>query len=154
MPDGWTGPPTPIDIVDQPELSGLPVQSGADLLVQYHHTAGPFGAFSWWWRFLEGRSDSVGLGEAEDPDVTAWLPFAKTVSLRVGKLSIYEAIEGGRLAGDAGPLMLIAGLLEAPEVVAALHACGPRGVPLANLGLVTNQPEVRHALDALAAETT
>jgi hypothetical protein len=154
MPDGWTGPPTPIDIIDQPELDDLPEQPDADLLIQYRHSAGPFGPMSWWWRFVQGRSDSGDLGEIEEPDVIATLPFAKTVSLRLGNLSIYEAIEGGRLEGDVGPLMLLGGLLEAPEHVAAREACGHRGIPLANLGLVTSQPEVRAALDALAAETT
>jgi hypothetical protein len=153
-PDGWTGPPTPLDIIDCPELLDMPFQPEADLLVQYHHSEGPFGHLSWWWRFVEGRSESAGFGLADDADVAAYLPFANLVALRLGELSIYEGIEGGRLDGDVGPLMLLAGLLEMPEMEAARRACGSRGIPMANLGLVSHQPDVLEGLATLARDTT
>ena len=153
-PDGWAGRPTPVDVADSPELNDLPSQPQANLLVQYHHLQGPFGHMSWWWRFVEGRSDSAGFGVADESDVTAYLPFANVVAIRLGELSIYEGIDGGRIDGDIGPLMLLAGLLESPETQAAQRACGPRGIPLANLGLVSHQPEVHNALTILARNTT
>jgi hypothetical protein len=153
MPDGSTSVPTPVDVAERPELDDLPHQPDATFVVQYHHSDGPFGEVAWWWQFIDGRSEDAGFGVADEPDVTVFLPFARTVSVRNGDLSIYEAIERGRVDGEVGPLMLLAGMLEAPEVRAAQLACGPRGIAPANLGLVTAQPDVRAGLATLATET-
>jgi hypothetical protein len=152
--DGRSARPTPVDVADCAELADLPSQPDADLLVQYHQVEGPFGHMSWWWRFVEGRSASAGFGVVDDADVTTYLPFATTVAIRRGELSMYEGIEGGRIDGERGPLMLFAGLLEMPEMVAAWRTCGSRGVPLANLGLVSHQSEVLASLTTLSRDTT
>jgi hypothetical protein len=132
----------------------MPWQPDATLLTQYRFSAGPFGAFDWWWRVVDGQSDEMGLGTVEDPDVVVKVPFQRLIGVRSGAISIYEAIEGGRVDGDVGPLMLLAGLYESPEQHAAELACGPSGAVLADLGLVVDQPAHREALAVLAGETT
>jgi hypothetical protein len=153
-PDGEETLPTPLDLGERPELDAMPYQPDATLLTQYHHRGGPFGTVDWWWQHVDGRSDSMGFGVAEEPDVTVKVRFQRLIEVRTGEISIYEAIEGGRVDGDVGPLMLLAGLYESPEQHEAELACGPAGPVLAKLGLVMDQEPVREGLAALAAETS
>ena len=126
-PGGEEGPPSPLDIEGRPELDEMLFQPDATLLTQYRFSAGPFGAFEWWWRFVDGRSDSMGLGRVDEPDAVVKIAFQKLIGVRTDSISIYEAIEGGRVDGDVGPLMLLAGLQESPELHAAELACGASG---------------------------
>jgi hypothetical protein len=152
--DGHEAPPSPLDIEVVPELDELPYQPEATLLTQYHHRGGPFGPFDWWWSFVDGRSDDMGFGLVEDPDVVVKIRYQRLISVRTDAISIYEAIDGGKVDGEVGPLMLLAGLQESPELHQAELACGPSGPVLANLGLVMDQPVCRDGLAALATETT
>jgi hypothetical protein len=152
--DGNEEPPSPLDIEVVPELAELPYQPEATLLTQYHHRGGPFGPFDWWWNFIDGQSDEMGFGVAEDPDVVVKIRFQRLIGIRTDAISIYEAIEGGRVDGEVGPLMLLAGLQESVELHDAELACGPSGPVLANLGLVMDQEVCRAGLATLAAETT
>jgi hypothetical protein len=129
-------------------------QPDATLLTEYRFSAGPFGAFEWWWRFVDGRSDSMGLGRVEEPDAVVKIAYQKLIGVRTDSISIYEAIEGGRVDGDVGPLMLLAGLQESPELHAAELACGASGPAFSCLGLIVDQPSVREGLETLASETT
>lgn len=151
---GTEAPPSPLDIELVPELADLPFQPEATLLTQYRHRAGPFGPFDWWWSFVDGRSDEMHFGLVEDPDVVVKIHFDRLVGVRTDAISIYEAIEGGRVDGEVGPLMLLAGLQESLELHDAELACGPSGPVLANLGRVMDQDVCREGLATLAAETT
>jgi hypothetical protein len=152
--DGTEGPPSPLDIDGRPELDELPFQPDATILTQYRHRGGPFGPFDWWWRLVDGQSDGLGFGSVEDPDVVVLIRFQRLIAVRSDVISIYEAIEGGRVEGEVGPLMLLAGLQESPELHAAELACGPSGPVLANLGRVMAQQACTEGLEALAGETT
>jgi hypothetical protein len=153
--DGAETPPSPLDIEVVPALGELPYQPEATLLTQYRHRGGPFGPFDWWWRFIDGEHDSMGFGLTEDdPDVVVMIRYQRLIEVRTDVISIYEAIEGGRVDGDVGPLMLLAGLQESIELHDAELACGPSGPVFANLGLVMDQDPCREGLAALAAETT
>jgi hypothetical protein len=154
LPDGREGAPPPLDIAERPELDELPFQPDATLLTQYRHRAGPFGPFDWWWQFVDGRSEVMAFGEVEDPDVVVKIRFERLIGVRTGAISIYEAIEGGRVDGDVGPLMLLAGMYESPELHGAELACGPAGRVLADLGTLLHQPEHQEAMATLTAETT
>ncbi|CAN5561685.1 hypothetical protein BH10ACT1_BH10ACT1_04910 [soil metagenome] len=147
-------PPPPLDIERRPELADLPEMVGADLRVQFHFSAGPFGDVDYWWRFVDGRSSAMGFGLVEEPEVSVWIPYSHMVGVRNGAISIYEALEGGRVDGAVGPLMLLAGLQESPELHAAELACGPAGTTLAALGRLTADASHRAALDLLDGETT
>jgi hypothetical protein len=152
-PGGEEGPPSPLDIEERSELAEMAYQPDATLLTQYRFSAGPFGAFEWWWRFIDGQSDSMGLGQVDEPDAVVKVAFQKQIGVRTDAISIYEALEGGRIDGDVGPLMLLAGLLEDPDLHAAELACGASGPAFSCLGLVVDQPQVRDGLEALAGET-
>jgi hypothetical protein len=152
--DGHEEPPSPLDIEVVPELADLPYQPEATLVTQYRHRAGPFGPFDWWWSFVDGRSDELHFGLVEDPDVVVKIDFDRLIGVRTDAISIYEAIEGGRVDGEVGPLMLLAGLQESLELHDAELACGPSGPVLANLGRVMSQEVCRAGLATLAAETT
>jgi hypothetical protein len=149
------GRPSPLDIAETAELGALPEVEGATLTVQYRFTQGPFGDVEYWWSFDEGRSVGMGLGVAADPDVRVRITFASMVGVRRGELTIFEALEyDGRVDGDLGPLMLLAGLEESPGVRAAESACGPSGPVLGALGRVTAPPAWQEARQRLAAVTT
>jgi len=149
-----TGRPSPMDIADTAELDRLPSIPDATLATQFQFFAGPFGSVRFWWTFVDGRSTGMGFGTHAEPDVFVRIRFQRMVGVRRGDLSVLEALEDGGIAdGGVGPLMLLAGLQESPELLAAGRACGPSGPALAALGQVTDRPEHRTAIAALAAAT-
>ncbi len=146
--------PSPLDIAETAELADLPALPGATLGIQYHFAAGPFGPFSYWWAFEDGASRAMGLGTIDEPDASVWISFQKMVGVRTGEISVLEALEGGgRVDGAVGPLMLLAGLQESPELHAAELACGPSGPVLADLGRAFAVPQQNEGLVALARVT-
>lgn len=89
-----------------------------------------------------------------DPDAWATITYQKMIAVRTGTISILEALEdGGRVRGGLGPLMLLAGLEESPQLHAVELACGPAGAVLARVGALASSPEHAAAMAALAAET-
>ncbi|MEJ7583087.1 MAG: hypothetical protein WKF43_03170 [Acidimicrobiales bacterium] len=154
VPGGVEQAAPPLDIQDTPELDLLPTISDATLTIQYVFADGPFGPVSYWMSFDEGRSSGMAIGVADDPDVRVRITVQKMVKVRTGEITILEALEhGGRVEGDVGPLMLLAGLEESPELHAAELACGPAGAVLARMGEVTCTPEHHAAMAALARRT-
>jgi len=148
------GPPSPMDIEHRPELDALMEMPGADLRTQYHFADGPFGPVDFWWQFADGRSEAMGWGEIDEPDVSVSITFANMAAVRNGTMSIYESLEGGSVDGAVGPLMMLAGLQESPELHAAELACGPAGEILAALGRFGASAGYREALAQLAKETS
>lgn len=150
-----TGRPSPFDIADTDELDRLPTIPEATLTTQFQLAAGPFGPLRFWWTFTDGRSTELAWGAHAEPDVFVRIRYQRMVAVRQGDITVLEALEdGGHVDGGVGPLMLLAGLQESPELLAAGKACGPSGPVLAALGLVTDRPEHRTAMAALAAATT
>lgn len=146
--------PPPLDLAATAELDLLPVVPGAGLGVQYELWAGPFGPVSYWMEFTDGRSSDMGLGMAADPDVTVGISFSRMAAVRAGEITVLEALEdGGRVDGAVGPLMLLAGLEESPELRAAEVACGPAAGILGRMGLVWASVEHGAAMAALAQVT-
>ena len=142
--------PSPLDIAATDELARLPLIPDATLVVQYVFTEGPFGLVEHWWGFEDGRSAGMGLGVHPDPDVRVRITFASMVGVRRGELSILEALErGGDVEGGEGPLMLLAGLQESPELHAAELACGPSGPVLAAMGRLWAAPGYAEAVRSL-----
>lgn len=150
--DGSEGLLSPVDVGHRPELDALPLLPGADVTLQYHLADGPFGDVSVWWDFVSGRSRDIQLGTHPEPDVTVWVPFQRIAPVRAGSMSILEALEGGRVEGAEGPLMLYAGLEESPELQAVGRSCGPSAAVLGALGLVTSQAVFQEALRVLAED--
>lgn len=153
-PDRGEGAPPPLDLSETDELEDLPQIAGATLMVQYEFAAGPFGPVSFWESFDEGRVAGMGFGVTEEADVTVWITFTKMAAVRAGTISILQALEdGGRVDGDIGPLMLLAGLEESPELRAAEAACGPAGSVLAMVGELAATAPHRAAMEELARVT-
>ena len=130
----YVGPPSPLDLGEQPELDDLPRLPDATISVQYEYPDGPFGHVSFAIVFVDGRVDAMQLGRVPEPDATVEVPFRVMAQVRRGDLSILEALEQGRVDGKLGPLGLLAGISESPEFHRAEAACGASGIALGNLG--------------------
>ena len=144
----------PLELAAIAELDRLPLVPGAALRVQYEFSAGPFGPVSFWMTFSDGRSTGMGFHTVSDPDATVRITFAKMAAVRAGEMTVLQALEdGGQVDGGIGPLMVLAGLEESPELRAAEVACGPAGGVLGTMGAVWDSVEHREAMAALAAVT-
>jgi hypothetical protein len=153
LADGSLHLPAPMDVTETAEIHGLPTVPGADLQVQYHLLDGPFGAVDTWWRFTDGRFDTAALGTIDDADVVVSAGFAQMAALRRGEITVLEALEGGgRVDGEVGPLMLLAGLHEG-DLQAAQHAAGPSSPVLGAMGRLRATEPHRAVLAALATRT-
>jgi hypothetical protein len=149
----YVGPPSPMDLGQQAELARLPRLPGATLDVQYEHAAGPFGHVSFIISFVDGQVASMRFGRLDDRDALVEVPYLVMALVRRGDLSIYEAIERGRVEGQVGPLALLAGLTESPELHAAELACGRSGLALGQLGEATAVAGFETAMQELAGMT-
>jgi hypothetical protein len=153
-PDGYVGPPSPMDLAEQPELAQLPVVPDATLTVQYEYTRGPFGHVSYVIVFVDGQVQGMYLGQAPERDAMARVPFLAMVKVRSGEFSIFQALEqGGKVDGQLGPLALLAGISESPEFHRAELACSGAALALGKLGEALADPVYQTALDELAAVT-
>jgi hypothetical protein len=151
--DDYVGPPAPMDLGEQKKLDRLPHLPGATLGVQYECPSGPFGHVSFMISFVDGRVDAMELGRIAAPDVLVEVPYLALAEVRRGDITIYEAIDRGRVQGDVGPLALLAGLLDSPEFHAAELACGRSGLVLAHLGEATKSAAFAAAMATVATET-
>lgn len=152
-PDGAEAPPPPLDLIDHPDLASLPEVPGADLVVQFHLANGPFGPVDVWQATVDGRLAEVALATRDDQDVEIWVTFWGMAALRSGERKLLDLIvDGARVTGDEGPLMLFAGLEEGPELQAVKRSCSRSAVVLANLGEVRADPAFQAALATLAGE--
>jgi hypothetical protein len=149
----YVGPPSPLDLGEQPELADLPRLPDATMTAQYEYPAGPFGHVSFAIDFVDGRVDAMQLGRVPEPDATVTVPFRVMAQVRRGDVSILEALEQGRVDGKLGPLGLLAGISESPAFHRAELACGASGLALGSLGATLATPAHQAALDRLAART-
>jgi hypothetical protein len=146
--------PPPLELASVPELDGLPFVPGASVRVQYELAAGPFGGVSFWTTFSDGRSAGMGFGTLSDPDAIVRITFSSMAAVRAGEMTVLQALEdGGRVEGAVGPLMVLAGLQESPELRAVEMACGPAAGVLGAMGAVWDSLEHREAMVALGAVT-
>lgn len=154
VPGGNEGVAPPLDMRDTAEMALLPEVPGATLVTQFEFSDGPFGHVSFWLSFEDGRCADLAFGRAEEPDVTIAISFQRMVRVRTGAMTILEALEhGGRVDGALGPIMLLAGLEESPELRAVELACGPAGAVLARVGEVAASGPYAEAMAALAQAT-
>lgn len=148
----YSGPPAPDDLLRRPELDALPSIPGASALVAYTFSGGPFGVVHHWLRFVDGKLKGSGFGEVDGPDVRIGTTYRAIPLVRSGESTILEAIEGGMIEGELGPLGLIAGIMESPEFRAAELATGRHGFALAVLGELWSHPAWVAGLERLARE--
>jgi hypothetical protein len=155
FPGGVEGPAPPQDIVLTDEVEALPVLVGATFTVQYEFRSGPFGDAWFWMSFVDGRVGDMAFERIADPDVEVHISYQSMAGVRAGAITILEALEdGGTVVGDVGPLMLLAGMQESPELHAAELACGPAGRVLADIGSLAATPAYGAVLGRLAEVTS
>ena len=150
LPDGREGPAPPLDLPAHPDLDSVPEVPGADLTVQFHLARGPFGDVNAWQSTVDGRLDEMGLGELEEPDIVIGASYRAMAELRAGTRTLLELLaDGATVRGEEGPLMLFAGLEEAPELQAVKRSCSRSATVLGALGEVRADPVFQAALAAL-----
>jgi hypothetical protein len=147
----YIGPPAPLDLVGRAELSKLPAVPGATLGVQYVFRDGPFGDVMHGLVFEDGRLVAQQLGKLEHIDVMVEVTYRAMARRRAGEITMLEALEGGNVAGDLGPLALLAGIQESHEFHAAELATGRHAFALAALGQVWRTPELMQRMRDLDA---
>jgi hypothetical protein len=143
----------PLNLLRRPELRAMPRVVGATLDVQYHYRRGPFGDVSHVLRFEEARPVDERLGEIERPDAVVDVTYRAMAEVRAGEKSILEALEGGSVQGDIGPLAALAGIVESADFHAAEVATGRHALALAVLGELDSDPAFAEAMTSLALRT-
>jgi hypothetical protein len=128
----------------------MPKISGATFDVNLRYTNGPFGDVDHVMSFEDGRFVDERFGVSEQAEVTVEISFLNFARLRAGEYTILEALEGGNIKGEIGPLAALAGILESPEYEAAKLASGTHAYPLAVLGLLDADEGYAAAIDALS----
>jgi hypothetical protein len=149
----YVGPPAPLNLLCRPELRAMPRVPGATLAVQYHYRRGPFGDISHVLHFEDGRPVEEHLGEIQQPNVVVDVTYRAMAEVRAGEKSILEALEGGAIRGDIGPLAALAGIVEGAEFHAGEVATGRHALALAVLGELDCDPAFAAAMGALASRT-
>jgi hypothetical protein len=73
--------------------------------------------------------------------------------VRAAEKTILEALEGGAVRGDIGPLATLAGIVESAAFHAAELATGRHALALATLGELDSEPAFAAAMTALTSQT-
>ena len=149
----YLGPPAPLNLSGRPEIGSMPTAPGATFGVQYGFRDGPFGPVEYVQRFADGRLVEERLGTLDGHDVTVEVTYRAMALVRAGEWTVIEALEGGSVTGDLGPLAALAGIAESPEYHDAELATGPHMLPLAVLGELDADPAFAAAMEQLASST-
>lgn len=131
----------------------MPTAPGATFGVQYRFRDGPFGPVEYVQCFADGRLVEERLGTLDGHDVTVEVTYRAMALVRAGEWTVIEALEGGSVTGDLGPLAALAGVAESPEYHDAELATGPHMLPLAVLGELDADPAFAAAMEQLASST-
>jgi hypothetical protein len=150
----YTGTPAPGDFFARPELRELPDIPGASLIAQYRFKHAPFGVTNHFLTFVDGHCTAQSFGTAEHRDIYIEVFYQVIGPVRQGEQTILEAIEGGTIEGEMGPLALMAGIVESPEYRAAELATGRHPYALAVLGELDANDLYAAAFLQLASEST
>lgn len=149
----YVGHPAPLNLLACPEAASLPMLPGASFTVQYTYRNGPFGVVDYVLEFEDGQLREERLATIDRPDVQVEVDYLAMARVRAGEMSILEALEGGRVLGELGPLAALAGISESAEFHAVELATGRHALALGALGLFDADPMFASAMDALAAQT-
>jgi hypothetical protein len=150
----YVGPPAPLDFSRHLRLAALPKMPGATLAAQFTFYRGPFGEVTYALVFVDGQLSEERLGTLSDPDVLVEVTYRNMGLLRAGRIGIIEALEGGKLDGQVGPVSMLAGLLESPEFGEVEMVTDVADVlALAALGDLWADPRFASARVGLAADT-
>ncbi|HMJ78949.1 MAG TPA: hypothetical protein VK507_23390, partial [Iamia sp.] len=105
------------EVIDPP--APLP---GADLRWQQVLVGSPCGDLRLWHHFVAGRRVASAFGDIGDPDVTTTMRYDAVLGLMDGTSETLEAFEvGGHIAGEWSAMLLLLGISEQPEFVAAMR---------------------------------
>lgn len=121
-PDGTESAFPPFDVSDPDVLGDLDLIPGASVAVQYTFTEGPFGDIDMLQRYEEGRLVEVAASWSGDADVYIEMPFRAYLGLRVGELTMAEALGAGGITGDFELMSVIGGIVGSAPFQAAWRA--------------------------------
>jgi hypothetical protein len=152
--DVYDGPPAPLDISRHWRLAALSPQAGATVTVQFILRRGPFGDVTYVIEFTDGQVREERLGTVHDPDVSIQTSFRNYGLLRGGQIGIIDALQGGTIDGQLGPITTLAGLLESPEIGQNDDVPVDDILALATLGELWADPEVSSSRTSAAADRT
>ena len=105
---------------------------GADLRWQQLLIESPCSTLPVWHQFASGRRTGSGLGTIDKPEVTTTMRYGDVLGLMDGSSDTLEAFEaGGHIKGEWSAMLLLLGIVEQPEFIAAMRrAIGPLGPAL------------------------
>jgi hypothetical protein len=149
----YVGRPAPSNLSVRDEIAAMPAVPGATFGVQYMLRDGPFGDVEYVQRFVDGRLVDERLGVLEERDVVVEVSYRAMALVRAGEWTVIEALEGGSVSGELGPLAALAGLVESPEYHDAELASGAHMLALASLGELYADRSYATAMERLAAAT-
>lgn len=153
-PDGpYVGPPAPANLLARPEIASMPAAPGATLDAQYVFRDGPFGEVNYAQRYVDGRLVEERLGELAEHDVLVRFTYGAMARVRAHEWTVIDALDGGAVSGEMGPLAALDGIVESPEYRDAELATGPHMLALAALGELDADSTYRTALEELVAAT-
>lgn len=148
---GVIDPPPPFDPTTTAALAATPEISGACCVVALHFPDAPLTASDVTVTIVDGRA-TFSIGTPPDPDVEAFLRFDLTLRYMAGELGLMDMLTGGSIDGDWPQLMLLAGVIESPELQAAIDPARDDFRYLADAVRVLSSPAYRTALTDLAIE--
>lgn len=116
---GAIEPPPPFDETTTAALAATPEIPEASCVVALHFPDSPLAASDVRVTILDGQP-TFSIGAPPHPDVTASLRFDLTLRYMAGDLGLMDMLSGGSIDGDWPQLMLLAGVVESPELQAAI----------------------------------
>lgn len=106
----------PGSAMDDRRFADAPLVPGASVVVQRWLTGSPFGTISQWDRFEDGRLVEARYGVAEVSDVRVRFGYDRFLDRCAGDMTAPEAVYGSLVQGEWSDLMVVAGLVDGPEL--------------------------------------
>jgi hypothetical protein len=142
---GAIEPPPPFDPTTTAALAATLEIPDASCVVGLHFPDSPLAASDVTVSIVDGKP-SFSIGTPLSPDVEASLRFDQTLLYMAGDLGLMDMLTGGSIDGDWPQLMLLAGVIESPELQAAIDPARGDLRYLADAVRVLSTPAYRTAL--------
>lgn len=146
---GAIEPPPPFDTTTTAALAATTEIPEANCIVSLHFPDAPLAASDVTVTIVDGRP-TFSIGTPPTPDVEATLRFDLTLRYMAGDLGLMDMLTGGSITGDWPQLMLLAGVIESPELQAAIDPARGDFRYLADAVRVLSSPAYRNAMACIS----